>query len=96
MQTIAVHVTVPAELKKVSDGLIQLVADIKAGKKSAELADSVALVEEAVTNLGELKEELSSPALPVLGGLMAGQLVSALMVQPAPAAAPAPAPSTPA
>lgn len=87
---VEVTVSVPAAAKKLVDGLIQVVADLKAGKGwVAVAADAEPIVVGAIGSLSELESEMSDPQLAVLGGLFAGQLIQAL--KSAPAVAPAPA-----
>ena len=79
MSDVDVTVTVPAEAKVLADSLVKLVSDLKAKKDLATVtADVLPGLLDAVSKFSELQAEFKDPALPVLAGLLAGQLVVAL------------------
>lgn len=98
MSDVAVTVQVPAAIKDLSDLLVGVIADVKAGKPlSQTVADSLVGALKLAGEFAEIGAEVQDVQLDIGLGLLLGSLSQALRAKPAVVAAPAapaPAPAT--
>lgn len=80
---VQVSVAAPAGIKAVGDLLIAIIVDVKAGKAAGAIVeDAVPGLISAMGLIGELGADLKEASVIPYAGLLAGQLVAALMAAP--------------
>lgn len=82
MNLVQETVSVPKEAKDVKDLLVLLCQDIKAKKSTAEIAaDALPKLMAAIDGFDKLGEEAKDASMPVLAGLMAGQVAAVFLAK---------------